>query len=245
MLYILFVEQPHIHQAWALSVIFSVLLSSYCDAPEACFSLDMSDPDDAVGLTAPEIDDFPAKAAEEAEKAAIKRFRKQNPQKTIDDFWANFTIKHPGQASTLLPDNLYAKRAARNAPKGVVPAHNAAASFEEAAATCKAKVDKIVKEHRRINQKYRDPHFDLDIDLKMGTYYCLNGLIGGDGPGVPASVKRVGDIFEDPKFFIDGASAEDVKQGRDGDCWFLAALCTLSNMENLIPRICVARDESE
>lgn len=59
----------------------------------------------------------------------------------------------------------------------------------------------------------------------------------------PGSVKRVGDIFEDPKFFINDATANDIRQGRDGDCWFMAALCTLGNKADLIPKICVARDE--
>lgn len=59
----------------------------------------------------------------------------------------------------------------------------------------------------------------------------------------PGSVKRVTDIFENPKFFIGGATANDIRQGRDGDCWFMAALTTLGNKEDLIPKICVARDE--
>jgi hypothetical protein len=54
---------------------------------------------------------------------------------------------------------------------------------------------------------------------------------------------RVQDIFEKPQFFIEGATANDVRQGKEGDCWFMSALCTLSNMENLIQDICVARDE--
>lgn len=60
----------------------------------------------------------------------------------------------------------------------------------------------------------------------------------------PRSVKRVGDIFEDPQFFIKGPTADDVRQGRDGDCWLLAAICTLSNKPGLIERVCVARDEN-
>jgi hypothetical protein len=56
-------------------------------------------------------------------------------------------------------------------------------------------------------------------------------------------VKRVGEIFDDPKFFIDGPAANDVRQGRDGDCWLMAALCTLSNKPGLIERVCVARNE--
>lgn len=49
------------------------------------------------------------------------------------------------------------------------------------------------------------------------------------------------DIFEKPQFFINGPTAGDVRQGAAGDCWFLAALCTLS--DELINRICVARNE--
>jgi hypothetical protein len=59
----------------------------------------------------------------------------------------------------------------------------------------------------------------------------------------PGSVKRVEDIFEKPEFFKSGATANDIRQGRDGDCWFMSALCTLGNKPGLIERVCVARDE--
>ncbi len=76
---------------------------------------------------------------------------------------------------------------------------------------------------------------------------CLRGLEAGGGDGDvglnPKSVKRVTDIFEKPQFYVGGASASDVRQGRDGDCWFIAALCTLSNQDGLIEKVCVARDE--
>ena len=51
------------------------------------------------------------------------------------------------------------------------------------------------------------------------------------------------DIFENPQFFQDDASASDVRQGRSGDCWFLAALCAISNKKHLIDTLCVAQDE--
>ncbi|KAI9834033.1 MAG: hypothetical protein M1838_005553, partial [Thelocarpon superellum] len=199
----------------------------------------MSDPADGL-----DCEPTPDGAAAPPLDPATKKARKQNPQKTIDDFWSKFNAKAPGQVLTILPNDFYAKRNLNNAPKGIIPGHDVAASFDEAVATCKAKVEKIATECRRINQKYRDVHFDIDIDLKMRSFYCLNGLLADDR-APPASVKRVGDIFEDPSFFVDGTSADDVKQGRDGDCWFLAALCTLSNMKesDLISRICVARDE--
>lgn len=67
----------------------------------------------------------------------------------------------------------------------------------------------------------------------------------GDGENVfrPHAVKRVVDIFDDPQFFIDGPTANDVRQGRDGDCWLMAALCTISNKPGLIERCCVAYDQ--
>ena len=174
-------------------------------------------------------------------------------------------------------------------------------------------MEKIIDECRRVNQKYRDPHFDLEFDLKTGRRDCLESLdnirysfsdsesdsisprplspspsppppppprrrrrrrrlretrpgdegldVGGlprNGdadneqphgrrPGsklAPKSVKRVGEIFDDPKFYIDGPTAHDVRQGRDGDCWLMAALCTLSNKQGLIERICVHHDEA-
>ena len=51
------------------------------------------------------------------------------------------------------------------------------------------------------------------------------------------------DIFDEPHFSIDGMTANDVRQGRDGDCWLMSAICTLSNKEDLLEKVCVARDE--
>lgn len=202
------------------------------------------------------------------------------------------------------------ERAARRASaKCKAPAKTTEQSYEAAAEQCRRKVAQIVKECRRVNQKYRDPHFDLEIDLKLHRRDCLDSLdnecdqprgSGGRGhraprrrnrpfkdreddddvvPGVvaaaaaaggsgflgllaavekeravppsdgdadrmfhPQAVARVVDIFDKPQFFIDGPTANDVRQGRDGDCWLMAALCTLSNKPGLIERLCVAYD---
>ncbi|KAH7381223.1 hypothetical protein DE146DRAFT_760663 [Phaeosphaeria sp. MPI-PUGE-AT-0046c] len=171
------------------------------------------------------------------------------PQRSIDDFWDKFTTKHPGKIFTILPDNLYAKRAAAHAPKGAIPGVNALASYEQAVDSCRSKVAKIVKECRRLNQKYRDPHFDIEADFKRSQLLpntpadCLTGLDKEQADFQPMSVKRVEDIFDRPQFYIGGATANDVRQGNDGDCWFMAALATISNKEELIQRVCVARDE--
>lgn len=123
--------------------------------------------------------------------------RKHAPQKSIDDFWAKFTTKHPGKIFTILPDNLYAKRAAAHAPKGSIPGVNALASYEEAAESCRKKIAKIVRECRRLNQKYRDPHFDIEADFKRSQAFpeipadCLTGLDKEQADFQPMSVKRV------------------------------------------------------
>ncbi|KAF1808427.1 cysteine proteinase, partial [Eremomyces bilateralis CBS 781.70] len=175
--------------------------------------------------------------------------KRQEPQRTVVEFWDRFNSKHPGKAYTLLPDNFYATRAAgAHARRAILHGVNALASYEQAVEECCAKVTKIVEECRRINQKYRDPHFDIEADLKrMITDRqppdSLMGLADTVLKLRPMSVKRVEDIFEDPRFFIEGATANDVRQGKEGDCWFMSALCTLSNKEALIPRVCVARNE--
>ncbi|OBT80333.1 hypothetical protein VF21_00837 [Pseudogymnoascus sp. 05NY08] len=63
---------------------------------------------------------------------------------------------------------------------------------------------------------------------------------------LPPSVKRVGDIFDNPQFYVDGASAKDVRQGGSGDCWFMSALMALCNStgaDSLLEKVCVARDQ--
>ena len=123
--------------------------------------------------------------------------RKQAPQRNIDEFWNKFTTKHPGKIFTILPDNLYAKRAAAHAPRGSIPGVNALASYEEAKESCTKKVNKIVKECRRLNQKYRDPHFDIEADFKRSQLIagtpadCLSRLNEEQTNFHPLSVKRV------------------------------------------------------
>jgi len=52
------------------------------------------------------------------------------------------------------------------------------------------------------------------------------------------------DIFEKPEFYINGPTAGDVRQGRDGDCYLMAALCGLGNMDGLIDKVCVTHDQA-
>ncbi|KAI9742210.1 MAG: hypothetical protein M1818_004110 [Claussenomyces sp. TS43310] len=177
---------------------------------------------------------------------APQRSKHLSPQDTIDEFWKKFNTKAPGQAFTILPLDIFAQKAGQNVPKGTITGQNASAYYEEAVAICKRKVEKIAKECRRVNQKYRDPHFDIEFDLKWGRRDCLETLATPNRQKTdfrPLSVKRVSDIFDNPSFYISGPTTNDIRQGRDGDCWFMAALCTLGNKKGLIEKNCVARDE--
>ena len=69
---------------------------------------------------------------------------------------------------------------------------------------------------------------------------------GGVGSGEyysPGSVHRLDWVFESPQFTVDGFSSSDIKQGGNGDCWWLAAVATIAHRRDLMARVCVARDE--
>ncbi|KAH0551375.1 hypothetical protein GP486_007411, partial [Trichoglossum hirsutum] len=103
----------------------------------------------------------------------------QAPQEVVDSFWTAFKTQTPGKVFTVLPDNYYVKEAAAARPIGAVSGTTTTRSFEQAADACREKVQKISKECRRVNQKYRDTHFDVEYDLRAsvpGNRFCLDGL---------------------------------------------------------------------
>ena len=124
-------------------------------------------------------------------QAPPRKVKKQTPQVNIDEFWTKFKTAHPGKVHTVLPKDNVAKREAAKAPQGPIHSQAAGKSYEEAAAECIAAVKKIAAECRRVNQKYRDPHFDIEWDLKRGRRDYLDGLVSGDWDQAPGSVKRV------------------------------------------------------
>ncbi|KAL8853966.1 MAG: hypothetical protein Q9221_001274 [Calogaya cf. arnoldii] len=172
-----------------------------------------------------------------------KKVKQRVPQRNVDEFWDKFTTKFPGKIYSILPSNVYAKTKAAQSPVGLVHGRATRKSYDEAVADCRAAVDSIARECRRVNLKYRDPHFDIEFDLKRNRRDCLKALDGSGSDLTPKSVKRVPDIFDDPFFFKEGATANDVRQGKSGDCWLLAALCAITNKKDLVDRVCVHRDE--
>ena len=95
------------------------------------------------------------------EATLTKRKNKESPQQAVDDFWDKFITKRPGKVHTVLPHDVYAKSKAAHGPKGIAHGHATHKLYEQAAAACRAAVDKIAKECRRVNMRYRDPHFDI------------------------------------------------------------------------------------
>ena len=51
------------------------------------------------------------------------------------------------------------------------------------------------------------------------------------------------DIFEEPDFGTGELCAADVRQGPYGNYWFIAFISTLSQREDLLRKLCVAKNE--
>jgi hypothetical protein len=98
------------------------------------------------------------------------------PQQTLDDFWESTISKAPGKISNIFPRSLYTNILSPNTTSGASSHRNAAASYEEAAAACRVKVQRIVRECQRTNEKYTDPDFDLEDDFRRSRKNCLRGL---------------------------------------------------------------------
>ncbi|KAK3314617.1 hypothetical protein B0H66DRAFT_481253 [Apodospora peruviana] len=176
-----------------------------------------------------------------------KDFNK-TPQQLVSEFWDKYFSKKPGKVTSIFPRSLYATLLPPSQPRGASSARNAAESYETAATECREKVQRIVRECHRTNEKFTDPDFDIESDWAQN---CLQGLVRGEFDDdsstvpdpTPRSVHRVDWIFEDPQFTKDGFSSSDIKQGCIGDCWWVAAVATIANRKDLMNKICVARDE--
>ncbi|KAI1075380.1 cysteine proteinase [Whalleya microplaca] len=175
-----------------------------------------------------------------------KKKRKPPPQQSINKIWRRFTSKQFSKALSVLPFDPVPLPSTPERPNELLNA-----GYERARDECSRKVRKIIQECRRVNTRYRDPGFDLDWDLKWAKGHCLNYLGSNKfdlsssrlstSTSVPKAVKRVHEIFEKPTF-MKNISAGDVKQGALGDCWLIASLSALANVEDGIKRACVEYD---
>ncbi|KAK1968802.1 calpain family cysteine protease [Colletotrichum sublineola] len=176
-----------------------------------------------------------------------KKKKKAPPQPSINHIWKRFQDKKFNKALAVLPFDPVLPPASSEKPNELLTA-----GYERAAEECRRKVKKIIQECRRVNMRYRDPGWDLDWDLKWEKGHCLNTLghtkwqlsrstLSNPNASVPKAVKRVHEIFEKPTF-MKNINGGDVKQGSLGDCWLMATMTALANVEGGIERTCVEYD---
>ncbi|KAI5458137.1 hypothetical protein BGZ63DRAFT_407440 [Mariannaea sp. PMI_226] len=99
-----------------------------------------------------------------------------NPQALVSRFWSKYHSKSPGKVTSIFPRSLY---------KSILPdsgisqsrARNAASSYEQVRAECRARVRAVVAECERTNSKFSDPDFDIETDFSTRSDNCLYGLI--------------------------------------------------------------------
>ncbi|KAH8673536.1 hypothetical protein BX600DRAFT_508788 [Xylariales sp. PMI_506] len=175
-----------------------------------------------------------------------KKKRRPSPQRSINRIWRHFAAKKFTKALAILPFDPVPLPATPERPNELL-----SASYDRAVDECRRKVKKIIQECRRVNTRYRDPGWDIDWDLKMVKGSCLNYLgsnkfdVGAprvsSSTSVPKAVKRVHEIFDKPTF-MKNIDSSDVKQGNIGNCWFIASLSALANVEDGIKKMCVEYD---
>lgn len=175
-----------------------------------------------------------------------KKKRKPSPQRSINKIWRHFTAKNFTKALSILPFDPVPLPSDQDRPNELL-----SAGYDRAVDECRRKVQKIIRECKRVNTRYRDPGWDIDFDLKMTKGNCLNYLGSNKfdvaGPrlststAIPKSVKRVHEIYKNPTF-LENLDASDVKQGSIGNCWLIASLSALANVEDGIKRMCVEYD---
>ncbi|KAK2032494.1 calpain family cysteine protease [Colletotrichum zoysiae] len=176
-----------------------------------------------------------------------KKKKKAPPQQSINHIWKRFQDKKFNKALAVLPFDPVLPPASSEKPNELLTA-----GYERAAEECRRKVRKIIQECRRVNMRYRDPGWDLDWDLKWEKGHCLNTLghtkwqlsrstLSNPSASVPKAVKRVHEIFEKPTF-MKKINGSDVKQGSLGDCWLMATMTALANVEGGVERTCVEYD---
>ncbi|KAF7361016.1 Calpain catalytic domain-containing protein [Mycena sanguinolenta] len=113
--------------------------------------------------------------------------------------------------------------------------------LETVLSECRSHVDRIAKQCKARNLRYRDIDFDIENDQDR----CLNGLVVSDVFN-PSDVQRVTELWDEPQFFAGpgGSRRNEIIQGQKcSNCWFISALAATSTVEGLVEKYCVARDE--
>lgn len=85
-----------------------------------------------------------------------KKKKRLPPQQSINRIWKKFSNRKFHKAICILPFDPVVPIASSDTPNELL-----SEGFERAAEECRRKVQKIVKECKRVNMRYRDPGWDL------------------------------------------------------------------------------------
>lgn len=89
-----------------------------------------------------------------------KRKKKLPPQQSINRVWKKFSKRRFHKALAVLPFDPVSPPASSDRPNQLL-----SVGYEQAAEECRRKVEKIIKECKRVNMRYRDPGWDLVSQL--------------------------------------------------------------------------------
>jgi hypothetical protein len=152
------------------------------------------------------------------------------PEEASEDQWKFAISKQTGKVLGILPENALAERWFSTEADEEIVSKNALSSYDSAVARCKKAVQTIIKECQRTNRKFRDTDFELEWHNM-----CLRSLVpdpdGDPFSPAPQGYAQARKIFNKPQFYVNGATAGDIRQGFGGDCWFLAGVAALTNFK--------------
>ena len=167
------------------------------------------------------VETFPQPQAPAPEKA---------PDPVSEDKWKLVISSKSGKVLGILPENDLAERWFSDETDNAIVSKKANSSYDAAVERCRERVTSIIKDCERKNQKFRDLEFALD-----DQGFCLRSLVpdpdGDPFSPPPQTVARTRNIFPSPKLFVNEARADDVRQGKGGDCWFLSGVAALTNLK--------------
>jgi hypothetical protein len=111
-----------------------------------------------------------------------KRKRRVPPQPSINRIWKKFSNRKFTKALAVLPFDPVQPPASPDRPNELLWD-----GYNRAAEECRRKVEKIVKECKRVNMRYRDPGFDL---VSLITRPNPSALLADKIPGLGLQVRE-------------------------------------------------------
>ena len=100
-----------------------------------------------------------------------KKKKRLPPQQSINRTWKKFSNRKFHKALAVLPFDPVSPPASSDRQNELLWD-----GYERAATECRIKVEKIVKECKRVNMRYRDPGFDL-VSLLLGGFVSLKAML--------------------------------------------------------------------